>query len=181
MRWGAALLLAITWPALAGPPPQGCAALCGTWALDEAASEDPGSRLDAALEKPKQNQKQKQEQKRVARQREQLLAALTAPDRVTLGEQDRQILIQLPDQPVRRLLVDRTHTRVDSRGTVEIRSTWRSGNTLRITESRGRRDLQAEEYALQPDGTLVVLREVERSGLKRVRVRSVYRRLDTGD
>lgn len=175
MRWGAALLLAITWPALAAPPP-GCASLCGTWTLDASASETPESRLDATLERQKQKQKAISD-----KQREQVLAALATPARVTLGEQERQILIQFPDEPVRRLLVDRTHTRVDSRGTAEIRSTWRTASTLRITESRDRRDLLAEEYALQPDGTLAVTREVERQGLKRVRVRSVYRRLDTGD
>jgi hypothetical protein len=171
MRWGAALLLAITWPAQAGPAPQGCALLCGAWALDVSASEPPESRLDPALEK----------QKRAAGQREQLLAALAAPARVTLGEQGKQILLQFPDEPVRRLLVDRKHTRVDSRGTAEISSSWRSDNTLRITEKRGMRNLQAEEYALLPDGTLAVTREVERPGLKRVRVRSVYRRVESGD
>ncbi len=162
------MLLAITWPALAAPP-QGCAWLCGTWTLDVAASETPESRLDPALQK----------QKRAAGQREQLLEALTAPATVTLGEQGRQILIQFPDEPVRRLLVDRTHTRVDSRGTAEIRSTWRPDDSLRVAESRGRKRMQAEVYALQPDGTLVVTREVERPGLKRVRVRAVYRRSES--
>jgi hypothetical protein len=163
------MLLAITCPALAGQPPQGCAWLCGSWKLDLAASESPESRLGPALEK----------QKRAAGQREQLLAALTAPATVTLAEQGRQILIQFPDEPVRRLLVDRAHTRVDSRGTVEIRSSWRSDDSLRVTESRGRGQLQAEVYALQPDGSLVVTREVERPGLKRVRVRAVYRRSES--
>lgn len=168
------MLLAMTWPAVAGQPPQGCAWLCGSWALDAAASETPESRLDAAIEK---NKKKKS---RAAGQREQLLAALTAPAAVTLAEQGPQILIQFPNQPVRRLLVDRTHTRVDSRGTAEIRSSWRSDDSLRIVESRARNQMQAEVYALQPDGSLLVTREVERPGLKRVRVRSVYRRTETG-
>jgi len=164
------LLLAIAWPAFAGQPPQGCAWLCGNWTLDVAASETPESRLDPALAK----------HKRAAGQREQLLQILAAPVSVTLAEQGRQILIQFPGEPVRRLLVDRTHTRVDSRGTAEIRSTWRSDDSLRIVETRARRQMQAEVYALQPDGSLAVTREVERPGLKRVRVRSVYRRTETG-
>ncbi|MDQ2639792.1 MAG: hypothetical protein M3Y79_04330 [Pseudomonadota bacterium] len=164
------MLVAIAWPALAGQPPQGCAWLCGNWILDVVASESPESRLDPALAK----------QKRAAGQREQLLEALAAPAAVTLAEQGRQILIQFPGEPVRRLLVDRTHTRVDSRGTAEIRSSWRSDDSLRIVENRGRRHVQAEVYALQPDGSLIVTREVERPGLKRVRVRSVYRRSETG-
>lgn len=174
MRWGAALLLAITWPAVAGQPPQGCAWLCGSWMLDVAASETPESRLDPALQG-----KNRKKPSRAAGQREQLLALLTAPAALTLAEQGRQILIQFPDEPVRRLLVDRTHTRVDSRGTAEIRSSWRSDDSLRIVETRGRNQMQAEVYALQPDGSLQVTREVERPGLKRVRVRAVYRRSES--
>jgi hypothetical protein len=166
MRWGVAVLCVMTLPVLAGEPPSGCAWLCGSWTVDAAASESPDTVVDAALAK----------NDGPATLRPELLAALASPPTLTLGEQGSDILIRVPGQPDRRLTANRSHTRVDSNGTTDIRTKWGSDDSLQITETYDRRRSQGETYALQRDGTLVITREVERPGIKRAKVRWVYRR-----
>jgi hypothetical protein len=166
MRWGVGVLLVMTLPAWAGEPPPGCAWLCGSWTVDTAASESPETIVDAALAR----------NDGPPTLRPELLAALASPPTLTLAEQGNEILIRVPGQPDRRLTANRSHTRVDSNGTADIRAKWGSDDALQITESYGRRRSQGETYALQRDGTLVITREVERPGIKRAKVRWVYRR-----
>lgn len=166
MRWGVAVLFLLSLPAVAGEQPPGCAWLCGSWTLDPAASESAETVVNTALDK----------QADPAALRTELLAVLTALPALTLAEQDNEILIRTAGRPDRRLTANRSHARVDATGTAEIRASWRSDDSLQVTETYDRRRSQSETYALQRDGTLVITREVERPGIKRLKVRLVYRR-----
>lgn len=166
MRRGVAVLLFLALPVLAGEQPPGCAWLCGSWTLDAALSERPEPVVDAALEKRAD----------ATRLREELLAALTGPTTFVLADNGDEILLRVPSRPERRLTANRSHARVDQYGTAEIRASWRNDDSLLVTESYDRRRNQSESYALQRDGTLVITREVERPGIKRLKVRAVYRR-----
>jgi hypothetical protein len=108
--------------------------------------------------------------------RQDLRALLLPPPSLTLAEQGGEIVIRVPAQPDRRFAADRPQSRTDAAGTAEIRATWRGDDSLQISESYDRRRKHTENYALQRDGTLVITREVERPGVKRLRARSVYRR-----
>jgi hypothetical protein len=168
MRRGLAVLMLMALPAWAGEPPPGCAWLCGSWTLDPSQSDAVETIIDTALEKEKKEQPDTL--------REELRILLGSPATLTLAEQGGEIVIRAPARAEQRLTANRSHARVDKQGTAEIRASWRSDDSLLVTESYDRRRKLSENYALQRDGTLVVTREVERPGIKRTKVRSVYRR-----
>lgn len=170
-----ALALVMALPVAAGEAPPGCAWLCGSWSLDAGLGDNASRLVDAALrdyDEPRPGR----DQPTRTQLREELLALLTPPASFTLAEQGNDIIIRVPGRPERRVVAGQAGNRTDDAGTAEVRVTWRSDDSLSITETRDRRRNQSENFALQRDGTLVITREVERPGVKRLRVRSVYRR-----
>lgn len=170
-----AILLVMALPVVAGEAPPGCAWLCGEWALDSTQSDPAESFIDEALknyDEPDPDDRRPTS----AQMRTDLRTVLVPPAMLTLAEQGEQIVIRATGQPERRLAVDRPQTRTDDAGTAELRASWRSDDSLQITDSHDRRRNHTENYALQRDGTLVITREVERPGVRRIRARSVYRR-----
>jgi len=187
-------------PAQAADMPSGCAWLCGSWILDTTQSDAPEATVDAALGKSRQPGSSGQPQRhprdpalrtnapveppgdapgpgnpRKTRLRTELLALVTPPEELVLSEQEREIIIRPAGGEEQRLFPGEPHSRVDASGTTRIRTTWKK-DALVIKESHGHKDQQTESYALQPDGTLLVTRVVERPGLKKLRLRSLYRR-----
>jgi hypothetical protein len=170
-----AILLVMALPVLAGEAPPGCAWLCGDWAVDPAQTDPAEALIDDALQdydEPRPGGRQPTG----AELRQELRALLLPPASLTLAENGAEILIRISAQPERRFTANRTLSRTDAAGTAEIRASWRSDDSLQISESYDRRRNHTETYALQRDGTLVITREVERPGIKRLRARSVYRR-----
>lgn len=171
-----ALALVMVLPVVAGEaPPPGCAWLCGNWSLDAGQGDNASRLIDAALQDYDEPRPGRDQPTR-AQLRQELLALLAPPASLTLAEQGDDILIRVTGQPERRIVVGETRNRTDAAGTAEVRASWRSDDSLAITETYDRRRSQSENFALQRDGTLVITREVERPGVKRLRVRSVYRR-----
>jgi hypothetical protein len=170
-----AILLVLALPVVAGEAPPGCAWLCGQWALDATQSDPAEAFIDDALqdyEEPDPDDRRPTS----AQMRADLRAVLVPPAMLTLAEQGEEIIITATGQAERRLAVNRTQTRTDAAGTAEMRASWRSDDSLQVTDSHDRRRNHTETYALQRDGTLVITREVERPGVRRIRARSVYRR-----
>ena len=162
------LLLVLVQPAWSADDPPGCAWLCGNWVLDVAASAAAEPVVDAALEKFRSPDIKEQV-------RAQLLAVLSPPTALMLGEQGRQVLIRWDENPERRIFPGEPHSRVDAQGTAKIRSEWKK-DALIINESYGSKREQSETYALLSDGTLQLTRVVERPEAKTMRLRSIYRR-----
>jgi hypothetical protein len=172
-----AALLVMALPVVAGEAVPGCAWLCGNWALDAAQGEPAEPLIDKALEdyeEPRERDRDRLPSR--AALRAELLALLAPPPTLTLAEQGEVIVVRVPGQAERRFAANRPHSRTSDAGESEIRTTWRADDSLLISETWNRRRNQAESYALQRDGTLVVNREVERPGIKKVRTRSMYRR-----
>jgi hypothetical protein len=170
-----AALLVMALPAMAGEAPPGCAWLCGDWTLDGTQSDSAETAIEAAMQgydEPDPDDRRPTG----AQMRTDLRAVLGPPATLTLAEQGALIVIRAAGQAERRLAVDTTLTRTDEAGTAEVRASWRSDDSLQISDSHDRRRNHTENYALQRDGTLVITREVERPGVKRIRTRSVYRR-----
>jgi hypothetical protein len=170
-----AILLVMVLPAVAGEAPPGCAWLCGTWTLDPAQSDPAEALIDEALQKyeePRPGGRQPSG----AELRQELRSLLVPPGVLTLAEAGDEILIRVEARPERRLTPNRAHSRTDDTGTIEIRASWGRDDSLQVTETYDRRRNHSENYALQRDGTLVITREVERPGIKRIRARALYRR-----
>lgn len=165
------VLLLMAPPAWPAELPPGCAWLCGNWVVDPGSSDPAQSILDVALVEYKEP--------RGAPRREQLreeLAPWMIPaEKLVLDQEGKDILIRAEGRPVRRFEARKSHVRVDAQGTARIRTDWKS-DALVITESYDRARNHSQTYDLQKDGTLRVTLEVERPGLKRLRIRTVYRR-----
>jgi hypothetical protein len=170
-----AVLLVVSLPAWPGEQPPGCAWLCGSWTLDAAQSDQVDRLVGEAMreyEEPRPGGKQPTG----AQLQGELLLLLSPPASITLAESGKEILVRPSTGTERRFTPNRTGERTDALGTAEVRATWRSDDSLLISESYDRRRNQSESFALQRDGTLVVTREVERPGIVRLKVRLVYRR-----
>lgn len=176
-----------------------CAALCGRWTLDAAASDPVATRLDAAMATYKEPRERHVPTARaddtiggvVAEMersigpilnrphgtdlRAELLPQVTPPPALTLAGDDKDILVTAPGH-VRRFTPGRPHARVDAIGTARIEVSWKSG-ALVISEKYGRGRRSSETYSLRrTDGALLVTREVRRPGLKALRIQAVYHR-----
>lgn len=186
-------------PVWAADAPPGCAWLCGSWVLDAAHSDSADGVVDAALAKYKEPKPRKprrsHEEDPVAQadaeaedalrptydrplkkqMRAQLLALATPPASLVLGERGEEILIRPAGGPERHAFPGEPHSRVDAEGTAHIRTEWKQ-DALVIDEKYDRRREQVETYSLLPDGTLQVTRVVERPGVKRLELHSIYRR-----
>ncbi len=196
--WGVLAPVALlALPALAEDAPPGCAWLCGKWALEAARSESAESVVDAALEKYRDPEPPKASASRrdsrvgditadapppgmpdrpmKAELRSQMLALLTPPPTLVLGEKADEILIQPAGGEERRVFPGEPHSRVTAAGTTRIITEWKK-DALVVNESQGRGHEQTDTYALLPDGNLQVTRLVERPGVRQMRLRSVYRR-----
>jgi hypothetical protein len=109
--------------------------------------------------------------------RSELLALLEPPALLNLNARGTDLLIQGDNQLARRLTPGTPKARVNALGTATILSTWKKPDQLNITERYDRKRRYYENYALQAaDGTLLVTREVQRPGLKPLRLQAVYRR-----
>ena len=201
MKIAAGLLLLgiMALPALAEDVPPGCAWLCGTWVLDADHSDSAAAVVDAALAKYKEPEPRKPRRPRgdnpvaqadaqaedalqpmydrplKAQMRARLLALATSPTSLVLAEQGEEILIRPAGGLERHAFPDEPHSRVDDEGTAKIRTEWKK-DALVIDESYGHGRGQTETYTLLRDGTLQVTRIVERPGVKKLELRSLYRR-----
>jgi hypothetical protein len=109
--------------------------------------------------------------------RSELLSLLEPPALLNLDARGADLLIQGDSQLARRLTPGTPKARVTAAGTATILSTWKKSDRLTITERYDRKRRYFETYALQAaDGTLLVTREVQRPGLKALRLQAVYRR-----
>lgn len=180
--------------------PVGCGTLCGSWQLDASRSDAAESTLDQALAgyrdpKPKRIRRggsggdpladieagaidalgpihDRPERDLL---RSDLLPLVRAPQALTLGAQGKDILIRSGERTQRKLSPGEPHSRVDAEGTAKIRCTWQAGRLV-VSEIYDRKRRYVETFELQrADGSLVVTREIERPGLKVLRVRFVYR------
>ena len=201
MRILAAAFLALTLPAWAATPAPSCGNLCGSWELDAGRSESATTTLDTALleySEPRARRSRDASPSDTVGQieadmerslgpihdrlgraelRAELLPMLTAPQRLVLDGAGRDILIRGDNLPVRRLSPGVPHSRVDVAGTARIRCGWDAGN-LKVSERYDSKRTFSETYLLQrADGSLLVMREVKRPGLKLLRLRAVYRRI----
>jgi hypothetical protein len=192
-----ALLLLVPLAALARSAPPACQP-CGTWHIDEAASEPVAPAVDAALAKYKPPRVKRfrghygdiaseteaefnnsLEERFGPRDREklrdELMRALATPAQFTLRQDATDVLIEPADGYRRRVTPGEPHARVDSVGTAEIAATLR-GPTLTISEKYQRKTENREVYALDAGkGLLRVTRSIRRPGLPTVVVHSTYR------
>jgi hypothetical protein len=182
----------------------GCAQLCGSWVLDASLTEPVEPAVEAAMERyrvPRQNGPRISgtgdkvapprdvapadappggaEFRRGPGLREQLVAALTPPESLAFAASGKQILLRAGTNPERRIFPGEPRSRVDSRGTSRIRADWKKG-VLGLSEDFGGSYRNAESYAVQPDGTLQLALVLDRPGVKQVRLRAVYRRVEAG-
>ncbi|MEO6078486.1 MAG: hypothetical protein ABIQ86_01725 [Steroidobacteraceae bacterium] len=193
-----AALLVVALPA-AAVSPSGCASLCGNWQLDTSQSAAVVPAVDAALQSyrdprakyrrgsrndtldrmnaelehslgPMQDRPQRNEL------RAELLTLLGAPVQLKLDARGSDIVIQGDNQIARRISAGTPKARVDANGTAKINAAWNS-DRLTVTERYDRKRRYTETYALQSGrATLLVTREVQRPGMKALRIQSVYRR-----
>jgi hypothetical protein len=111
----------------------------------------------------------------VAELRADLRQSLHTPLELRITARPSGILIGSGEHPDRIVEPGRPHSRVDDRGTANIKTAWKSGSLV-IAEKYERKRELVESYTLQRDGTLAVAREIERPGLKRIRVQAIYMR-----
>lgn len=200
-----AVLLIATIPAGAAQQ-SGCGLLCGKWELDPSASSAVEATVETALSTysdPRVRKTPRSLRSRAglpedtvdqiskemehslgpikdrperADMRSELMSLLTPPALLNLDARGAEILIQGDSQIARRLSPGSPRTRVSTIGTSTILAKWRSGR-LTISERHDRRRQYNETYTLRPaDGALLVTREVQRPGLKTLRLQAVYRR-----
>jgi hypothetical protein len=179
----------------------GCASLCGEWRLDPDASDAPDQALDAAFSKFKDprprhlrapsgddlnslGQAADEEilgpmvdRPRRKELREELESMLRQPRQLRLAARNDDVLIAADGQTAQSLTPGEPHARVDRYGTARISVRWR-GQQLEISEKYDRRNQQEMTYALhRADGSLQVSQVIERPGLPRITIHSIYRRL----
>jgi hypothetical protein len=198
-------LLFLAFPAGAAEP-TGCGSLCGSWRLDTTLSASVAPAVDAALRtytqprarRPARSQRSRDgnlettvEQIDAAMEytlgpivdrperdelRSELMSLLTPPAQLQLEFRGAQFLITGDGHLARKLSPGTPKSRVNAEGTATILANWKS-NRLTITERYDRKRRYNETYVLQPaNGTLLVTREVQRPGMKPLRLQAVYRR-----
>jgi hypothetical protein len=200
-----AALLIVALPAGAAPAP-GCGALCGTWQLDTAASVAVAPAVDAALKSYNNPRARRVPRSMRSREglpedtidqieqsmerslgpildrpvredlRSDLLSLLEPPALLNLDARGTDLVIQEDSQLARRLTPGKPRARVTEDGTATIEVRWKKSDHLTISERYDRKRRYSETYTLQPAGTLLVTRDVERPGLKPLRIQAVYRR-----
>lgn len=192
-----ALLCLAASAAPAAPAPD-CGALCGRWTIDPDASDSLEARLDAALAAYREARQRRPEENprnlnaaaeaelreslgpitdRPDRDqlRRQLLAALKPPETLQITQAGAEVLIGADDRTVRRYSPGMPHARVDALGTAKIKVTLAPGK-LSISERYDRQRENLETYTVQrADGSLLVVRQISRPGLKPLQLRAVYR------
>jgi hypothetical protein len=199
MRRFLLLLLITTLPAaaLAAQPPSGCGRLCGKWVLDSSHSDAAGPALDSALAtykepKPRRDRNYHSDspvgdvvadmersigpildRPHGSDLRVELLPLVTPPAELEFDRRSSEILIKAPTRGERRIVVGSPHARVDAAGTAKISANWKAG-ALVISERYDRKREYIETYTLQRDGTLLVTRQLDRPGLKTIRLRALY-------
>jgi hypothetical protein len=200
-----AVLMFVAFPAVAAQP-AGCGSLCGNWRLDTTISAAVAPAVDAALRsysdprirRPTRSQRSREgnlettvEQIDAAMEnslgpmidrpiradlRAELMSLLTPPAQLSLESRGAEISIKGDGQLTRKISPGTEKTRVNAEGSATILATWKSSR-LTITERYDRKRRYNETYVLQAaDGTLVVTREVQRPGMKSLRIQAVYRR-----
>jgi hypothetical protein len=198
-RWTVIALFFLTGLARAGAPPA-CASLCGEWRLDATASDSPQQLLDAAFKQYKEPKARHSSRTygdnieslsraadeealgpiltrpRSKELREELQRALQQPRALKISGIAEDIRLAGDGNSQQSLTPGERHTRVDSYGTARIEARWR-GVQLAVSERYDRRNQQETAYALGTDGSLRVTQVLQRSGLPRVTIRSIYRRL----
>jgi hypothetical protein len=191
------VLIAAT-AAPAGAAALNCGALCGQWRLDAAASDPLEAHVDAALQKyreprdrrlPRGNPENLQIAAEVElRQslgpiddrpnrsglREELLTALRPPETLQISVAGSDVSINGDARGARRYSPGVPHARVDAIGTAKIKATLAPGK-FTLNERYDRKQEYTETYTVQRDGSLVVERQIERPGLKSLRLRAVYK------
>ncbi len=195
-----ATLLVMALPAWSATPATGCGDLCGRWQLEPPSSDAVMPALDAALAKysePRDRRYRKRPDTDAASEikdemerslgpihdrpgrtdlRAELLALLTAPQLLVVDSKGSDIILRGDSNPERKLSPGVPRARVDAIGTAKISSSL-SASRLQVTETYDRKHKYSETYLLQrADGSLLVTREVQRPGIKPLRLRSVYRR-----
>jgi hypothetical protein len=199
-------LMFAAFPAIAVQPAT-CGSLCGSWRLDTTLSAAVAPAVDAALRsysdprarRPARSQRSRDgnlettvEQIDAAMEnslgpmidrpvradlRAELMSLLTPPAQLNLEARGADILIKGDGQLTRKLSPGTEKTRVNAEGSATILANWKS-NRLTITERYDRKRRYNETYVLQAaDGSLLVTREVQRPGMKSLRIQAVYRRV----
>jgi hypothetical protein len=200
-----AVLMLVAFPAVAVQPAT-CGSLCGSWRLDTTISAAVAPAVDAALRsysdprvrRPARSQRSREGHLETtveeidaalenslgpminrpvrADLRAELMSLLTPPVQLSLEARAADILIKGDGQLTRKLSPGTEKTRVNAEGSATILATWKS-NRLTITERYDRKRRYNETYVLQAaDGSLLVTREVQRPGMKPLRIQAVYRR-----
>jgi hypothetical protein len=189
-------------PATAMETPAGCAWLCGDWTLDVTQGDAIEPLVDAALLKVKEPGPRKvgraprdaglaqaaPQEVGVAASaepaalsparaalRKQLLDDLEPEASLGFEAEARVILLGTSGGELRRLYPGEPHTRVTSRGCITIATDWKK-NALVVREEQARTLRISDTFALLPDGALQLTRVVERSGIKPLTLRALYRR-----
>jgi hypothetical protein len=199
MRTLLAALLLMSLPASPASAPPGCAWLCGKWVLDTETSDSVPQVLDSSLANYKEPKPQRgrmppaddplrtmqiEAEESIGpilrrpfkdELRAELLALMTPPRTLTIGEKDNEVILQGTGPLQRRFTPGRSHSRVDSLGTAKIRISWKA-DALVISERYDGKRNQTETYALRKDGMLLVTQQVQRPGTKPIKVRTFYRR-----
>jgi hypothetical protein len=195
-----AALLVTALPAWSASSAPGCGNLCGRWQLEAPRSDAAAPALDAALAKysePRDKRSRSRPQQDAASQieaemehslgpihdrlgrtdlRAELLTLLTAPQLLVVDSRGTDIVIRGDGNPERKFSPGVPRARVDAVGTAKINSSLKADRLL-VTEVYDRKRKYSETYVLQrADGTLLVTREVQRPGMKPLRIRTVYRR-----
>jgi hypothetical protein len=201
-----AALLIVALPAGAAQP-DGCGTLCGSWKLDTASSAAVAPAVDAALRSysdPRGRRVPRSQRSRDgnpestidqidaamehsigpimdrpvrADLRAELMSLLSPPTQLNVDSRGSDLLIKADSQTARKLSPGTPKSRVNAEGTARILATWKS-QRLTISERYDRKRRYNETYAFQAaDGTLIVTREVQRPGMKTLRLQAVYRRV----
>jgi len=193
------LLLALTGFARAATPPPACASLCGDWRLDATASDKPEQLLDTAFLQFREPKARRQSipntdnlealrkaadedalgpilsRPRSRELREELELALRQPRSLIISGNAEDIRIAGDGSSSMGITPGEHSSRVDRYGTARIESRWR-GSQLAVREKYDRRNQQETTYSTGSDGALRVTQVIARPGLRRITVRSVYRK-----
>jgi hypothetical protein len=180
-----------------------CGALCGRWQLDVTASDPVEARIDAALAtyRPARDRQARRrmggndpqnlqtlseaelreslgpitDRPDSSRLRSELLAALTPPQTLQIRIAGTDVLIDTGDRSARSYSPGVPHARVDAQGTARIKAALTSGQ-FTLSERYDSQRQYTEIYTVQrANGSLQVERQIERPGLKKLRLRAVYK------
>lgn len=198
----ALLCLITSFAASAASRQPSCGALCGRWRLDTAASDPVEAYVATALAAYRESRPTRAagngnitprnlqaaaeaelreslgpitERPNRSNLRSELLAMLTPPQTLQITVAGPDVLIGADDRSARHYSPGVPHARVDAQGTAKIKATLAPGRfTLQERYDRSRQYL--ETYTVQrTDGSLLVERQIDRPGLKTLRLRAVYR------